>query len=103
MSTILLKRSLVPTTTPTTSSLQIGELAINTNDGILFLRQSGSFGDKIISCVTSATTASLTASYAILTNVSSSLNFTDDSQAASGGVPLGGLYRNGNIIQIRIS
>ena len=48
MSTILLKRSLVPTTTPTTSSLQIGELAINTNDGILFLRQSGSFGDKII-------------------------------------------------------
>jgi hypothetical protein len=38
----------------------------------------------------------------ILTQVSQSLNFTNDAAAAAGGVPLGGLYRNGNSIQIRI-
>ena len=38
----------------------------------------------------------------ILSEVSSSLNFVDDTAAASGGVPLGGLYRNGNVIQIRL-
>lgn len=44
-----------------------------------------------------------TESTAILTSVSESLNFADDSLAAAGGVPLGGLYRNGNVIQIRIA
>ena len=38
----------------------------------------------------------------ILTQVSESLNFVDDAAAATGGVPLGGLYRNGSFIQIRI-
>ncbi len=38
----------------------------------------------------------------ILNQVSSSLNFANDTLAAAGGVPLGGLYRNGNVIQIRI-
>jgi len=41
--------------------------------------------------------------YVVLTQVSESLNFADDSAAQAGGVPLGGLYRNGNAIQIRIS
>lgn len=41
--------------------------------------------------------------FVILSQVSSSLDFADDSAAASGGVPLGGLYRNGNAIQIRLS
>jgi hypothetical protein len=39
----------------------------------------------------------------ILTQVSESLNFIDDAAAATGGVPLGGLYRNGSFIQIRIA
>ena len=39
----------------------------------------------------------------VLTKVSESLNFTNDTDAASGGVPLGGLYRNGNDIKIRIT
>jgi hypothetical protein len=39
----------------------------------------------------------------ILPQVSSSLNFADDTAAAAGGVPLGGLYRNGNVLSIRIS
>jgi hypothetical protein len=38
----------------------------------------------------------------ILTQVSESLNFVDDAAAATGGVPLGGLYRSGNVICIRI-
>ena len=38
----------------------------------------------------------------VLTHVSQSLNFANDAAAAVGGVPRGGLYRNGNAIQIRI-
>ena len=57
--------------------------------------------------VTNAVTASylnpITNSYVILSQVSSSLNFVDDTAAAAGGVPLGGLYRNGNFILIRLS
>jgi len=39
----------------------------------------------------------------VLTQVSQSLNFVDDAAASSSGVPLGGLYRNGNFIMIRIT
>jgi hypothetical protein len=42
-------------------------------------------------------------SYVVLSQVSGSLNFTNDVDAAIGGVPLGGLYRNGNFIMIRMS
>lgn len=38
----------------------------------------------------------------ILTAVSASLDFTDDAAAQAGGVQLGGLYRNGNDIKIRL-
>jgi len=40
--------------------------------------------------------------YVVLTQVSQSLNYVDDTAAAAGGVPLGGLYRNGNAIMIRL-
>lgn len=43
------------------------------------------------------------AGYVVLTEVSTSLDFTNDTDAGNAGVPLGGLYRNGNAIQIRIS
>lgn len=39
----------------------------------------------------------------ILSQVSSSLNFTNDSQAQLGGVPLGGLYRSGGFVMIRLT
>jgi hypothetical protein len=39
----------------------------------------------------------------VLTEVSESLNFTNDIEASNGGVPLGGLYRDGNNIKIRIT
>lgn len=41
--------------------------------------------------------------FIVLSSVSSSLDFANDSAAAAGGVPLGGLYRNGNFVMIRIS
>jgi hypothetical protein len=41
--------------------------------------------------------------FTILTSVSQSLNFADDAAAAAGGIPLGGLYRNGNFVAIRIT
>jgi len=37
-----------------------------------------------------------------LTHVSQSLDFPGDAEAAAGGVPLGGVYRSGNILAIRI-
>jgi len=39
----------------------------------------------------------------ILTAVSQSYNFTDDTQAAANGIQLGGLYRNGNFVMIRMT
>lgn len=44
----------------------------------------------------------ITDSYIILTQVSQSLNFADDNAAALGGVPLGGLYRSGSVVLIRV-
>ena len=41
--------------------------------------------------------------FVILSQVSASLNFADDTAAAAGGVPLGGLYRSGNFILIRLT
>jgi uncharacterized delta-60 repeat protein len=40
--------------------------------------------------------------FSILTSVSQSLEFANDTAAAAGGVPLGGLYRSGNFILIRL-
>ena len=34
--------------------------------------------------------------------LSGSLDFADDTAAATGGIPLGGLYRTGNAVQIRL-
>lgn len=41
--------------------------------------------------------------YLVLAKVSQSLDFPDDIQAAAGGVPLGGIYRSGNFIFIRMT
>lgn len=30
-------------------------------------------------------------------------NYANDSAAATGGVPVGGLYRNGSVVQVRVS
>lgn len=41
-------------------------------------------------------------SFVVLTQVSQSLDFVDDAAAQAGGVPLGGLYRSGSLIVIRL-
>jgi len=43
-----LRRSAVPGRTPTTSSLDFGEIALNTYDGLAFIKKSGSSGEEII-------------------------------------------------------
>lgn len=61
-------------------------------------------GSLIVSQSTAAGTAvTIEKGHVILSQVSASLNAHDDLQAASLGVPKGGLYRNGNFIQIRIT
>ena len=69
-SSILLKRSSVPGSVPTTSSLQVGELALNTNDGKAFLHKSGSDGDKVVEIV--VTGANVTGSISLTGAVSAS-------------------------------
>ena len=43
-----LRRSAVPGRIPSTSSLDFGEIALNTYDGLAFIKKSGSIGEEII-------------------------------------------------------
>jgi hypothetical protein len=43
-----LRRSAVPDRKPTTSSLDFGEIALNTYDGLAFMKKSGSNGEEIV-------------------------------------------------------
>ncbi len=42
-------------------------------------------------------------SHIVLPVLQSSASYADDTAAAGGGVPIGGLYRNGNVVQIRLT
>lgn len=57
-------RSLTAGSVPSTSSLGVGQIAINVNDGKIFVRQSGSYGDTVQTAVTTnnVTTGSVTIS-----------------------------------------
>ena len=48
-------------------------------------------------------TQTISNGFLILSQVSSSLNFANDASASLGGVPLGGIYRNGNTLSIRLT
>lgn len=52
--TVLLKRNSTPGAIPSIGSLQLGELAINTRDGQLFLKRNDGSGDTIVKVWTSA-------------------------------------------------
>lgn len=81
------------------SALTIEELDANFQ---YFTGSHAVTGSQIISG-SLAITGSLSVSGSIvLPMVSQSLNFANDTLAAAGGVPLGGLYRNGSFIQIRL-
>ena len=56
-SSILLKRSGVAGSVPTTTSLQVGEIALNTYDGKAFLHKSGST-DEVVQFVVAGSTTS---------------------------------------------
>jgi hypothetical protein len=92
---ILLKRSGVAGKTPTTSSLNVGEIAINTYDGKVFLHKSGS-AESIEQIVTtnSITTGSIT-----LTQTGSfgELVVTNDINVAGGVYVTGDIVGNGDI------
>lgn len=61
-------------------------------------------GSLLVSQSTAAGTAvTVENGHTILAQVSESLEFDNDTAAAAGGVPLGGLYRSGNLIAIRIT
>jgi len=55
-----LRRSSVPGKIPTTSSLDFGEIALNTYDGLAFIKKSGSNGEEIVTI--GATSGSFTGS-----------------------------------------
>ncbi len=42
-------------------------------------------------------------SYVLLEDIATGGNYRNDGLAAAAGIPIGGLYRNGNFVQIRIS
>ena len=56
-----LRRSAVPGRIPTTSSLDFGEIALNTHDGRAFMKKSGSSGEQIV--IIGSTTGSFTGSF----------------------------------------
>jgi hypothetical protein len=83
-----LRRSAVPGKIPETSSLDLGELAINTFDGQLFLKKSGSQG-PIVTVVgsTGSFTGSFTGNGAGLTNIpASGITGLNLSRIATGSV-----------------
>ena len=59
-----------------------------------------SLGGFTGSLLGTATTASF---FDVVNYVSTLGEYADDAAAATGGVPVGGLYKNGNFIQIRIA
>jgi hypothetical protein len=69
-SSILLKRSRVAGSVPTTSSLQVGEIALNTYDGKAFLHKSGST-DEVVEIVVAG--AKVTGSISLTGAVSASI------------------------------
>jgi hypothetical protein len=108
-----LSASYAPVNTNITASWSTNSLtasSINFTASNAILAQTASYYGGSVTSASYSLSASyaptnnnLTASYAILTSVSMSLNFVDDTAAAAGGVPLGGLYRNGNFILIRLT
>jgi len=78
---VKLKRSLIGGSKPTTSNISAGELAINVNDGRVFLRKSGSaVGDNIKEFVTLDHEGTLTGSLNISGSVTASYFVGDGSQ-----------------------
>ena len=70
---IIHKRSLTADSVPATSSLELGEIALNIADGRLYFRQSGSVGDITVSPIMPSQTSSMAVAYATSAGDASSL------------------------------
>jgi hypothetical protein len=96
----------------------IGDLITNPSSGQIFRWNGFAWGGDSANALLTASfafTASAllggiptasqadTASYLLLSQVANSGNYGNDYDAAEAGVPIGGVYRNGNFVQIRIS
>lgn len=68
-----LRRSAVPGRIPSTSSLDFGEIALNTYDGLAFIKKSGSAGEEIVAIGANTTAITGSANFVPLFNGSSSL------------------------------
>jgi hypothetical protein len=75
---IKLKRSAVAGKTPQTSSLQLGELAVNTTDGKIYLHRSSSGDDSIQSVLTTDATITGSLKLSGSQHLSGSLNVMDN-------------------------
>ena len=75
---IKLKRSAVAGKTPQTSSLQLGELAVNTTDGKIYLHRSSSSDDSIQSVLTTDATITGSLKLSGSQHISGSTNIMDD-------------------------
>ena len=76
---ILHKRNLTTGNVPSTASLEPGELAINVADGKLFLRQSGSIANQIV------TQAKITSGTGIITGVTAGFGLATSDGIATYG------------------
>jgi hypothetical protein len=78
---------------------QIGFNTLNITEGFQYELSGSAHFLNNVNVVQNVTTNGFT----ILSEVSSSLNFANDSEAQAGNVPLGGLYRSGSHILIRLT
>jgi hypothetical protein len=85
-----LRRSAVPGKIPTTESIDFGEIALNTYDGLAFLKKSGSNGEEVVTIGTSnistgsfVTTASFNSFTSSYTTGSFTGSFTGDGSGLS--------------------
>jgi hypothetical protein len=93
------KRSLTPGSVPTTSSLNVGEIAINVPDGKIFVEKSGSAGQSVETVLVSNTTTNigvLTLSGSLILSGSgtgSALDINADTLIFSGSATITGSLR----------
>ena len=86
---IELKRSSVPGKIPTTASLDLGELAINTYDGAVYLKQEVNTTQSIVTILTTAYTGSFIQSASYAATASWAIDAITASYALNGGKPAG--------------
>jgi hypothetical protein len=85
---VLIKRSAIPAKVPATTDLALGELAINTNDGKLFLKQNNG-SDAIVEVGAVKSVAGRTGSVVLATSdVAESTNLYFTSARASAAAPV---------------